>query len=108
MMTIKMKRRMQKSSIYETAHDGDGNIKWEERMPAIDNTYHSLTVNLSINKAVYTAALVADGWAGEENLEKQLCYQPTDQPTDQKVAYRVVSLRPKKGRYLNNETDPLP
>ena len=24
------------------------------------------------NKAVYTAALVADGWAGAENLEKQL------------------------------------
>ena len=23
-----------------------------------------------INKAVYTAALVADGWAGAENLEK--------------------------------------
>ena len=35
------------------------------------------------NKAVYTAALVADGWAGAENLVKQLCNRPTDQPTDQ-------------------------
>ena len=29
------------------------------------------------SKAVYTAALVADGWAGAENLEKQLCDGPT-------------------------------
>ena len=28
---------------------------------------------IKINKAVYTAALVADGWAGAENLEKELC-----------------------------------
>ena len=34
------------------------------------------------NKAVYTAALVADGWAGAENLEKQLCDGRTDGPTD--------------------------
>ena len=34
------------------------------------------------NKAVYTAALVADGWAGAENLKKQLCDRPTDGPTD--------------------------
>ena len=38
--------------------------------------------NKTRNKAVYTAALVADGWAGAENLEKQLCDRPTDQPTD--------------------------
>ena len=35
------------------------------------------------NKAVYTAALVADGWAGAETLEKELCDGPTDGPTDQ-------------------------
>ena len=50
------------------------------------------------NKAVYTAALVADGWAGAENLEKQLCDGP-DQPTDQKVGYRVACPR------LKNEDD---
>ena len=52
------------------------------------------------NKAVYTATLVADGWAGAENLEKQLCDQPTDRttdgPTDQKVAYRVACPQLKK------------
>ena len=37
------------------------------------------------NKAVYTAALVADGWAGAENLEKQLCDGPTDRPTDGQI-----------------------
>ena len=41
------------------------------------------------NKAVYTAALVADGWAGAENLEKNsfVTDQRTDGPTD----------RPKSG-----------
>ena len=34
------------------------------------------------NKAVYTAALVADGWEGAENLIKQLCDLRTDRPTD--------------------------
>ena len=34
------------------------------------------------NMAVYTAALVADGWAGAENLEKQLCDGPTDRRTE--------------------------
>ena len=45
------------------------------------------------NKAVYTAALVADGWAGAENVEKQFCdgqtnqrtNQPTDRPTDRRT-----------------------
>ena len=36
------------------------------------------------NKAVYTAALVADGWAGEENLKKQLCDGWTDGQTVRK------------------------
>ena len=36
----------------------------------------------SVNKAVYTAALVADGWAGAENLEKELCDRRTDGPTE--------------------------
>ena len=34
------------------------------------------------NKAVYTAALVADGWAGAENLKKELCDGPTDRWTE--------------------------
>ena len=38
--------------------------------------------HLKENKAVYTAALVADGWAGAENVEKQLCDRPTDRRTD--------------------------
>ena len=52
-----------------------------------------------MNKAVYTAALVADGGAGAENLEKWLCHGPTrrtDGPTDRKVAYRVACSRLKK------------
>ena len=36
------------------------------------------------------AALVADGWAGAENLEKQLYDGPTDGPTDRGVAYGVT------------------
>ena len=44
------------------------------------------------NKAVYTAALVADGWAGVENLKNNFV---KDRPTDQKVAYRVACLRLK-------------
>ena len=31
-----------------------------------------------MNKAVYTATLVADGWAGAENLKKGLCNGRTD------------------------------
>ena len=35
------------------------------------------------NKAVYTAALVADGWAGAEKVKKkQLCDQLTQLRTD--------------------------
>ena len=48
-----------------------------------------------LNKAVYTAALVADGWAGVENLEKELCDRPTDGRTDGKVGYRVACPRLK-------------
>ena len=33
---------------------------------------------LETNKAVYTAALVADGWAGAENLKQRLCDGRTD------------------------------
>ena len=40
---------------------------------------------LKVNKAVYTAALVADGWAGAENLEKRLCDGPTDRRTDRRT-----------------------
>ena len=54
------------------------------------------------NKAVYTAALVADGWARAEKVKKQLCDRPTDRPTDrrtdQKVAYRVACPRLKIGK----------
>ena len=39
--------------------------------------------------AVYTAALVADGWAGAENIEKATLL-PTDRRIDQKVDYRVA------------------
>ena len=41
-----------------------------------------------MNKAVYTAAVVADGWAGAENLKKEFCDRPKDKkiklPKDQK------------------------
>ena len=57
-------------------------------------------VATEVNKAVCTAALVADWWAGAENLEKQLCDGRTDgrtdRRTDQKVAYRVACSRLKK------------
>ena len=36
--------------------------------------------HLKKNKAVYTAALVADGWAGAENLEKQFRDRRIDGP----------------------------
>ena len=39
-------------------------------------------VMLTINKAVYTAAIAADGWAGAENHEKQICDGQTDRPTE--------------------------
>ena len=34
--------------------------------------------SFTLNKAVYTAALVTDGWSGVENLEKRLRDGPTD------------------------------
>ena len=36
-----------------------------------------------LNKAVYTAALVTDRWAGAENLKKQLYDRQTKRLTDQ-------------------------
>ena len=45
------------------------------------------------NKAVYTAALVADGWAGAENLEKQFCDGPTDRPTDRPTEKWLIESR---------------
>ena len=50
---------------------------------------------LILNKAVYTAALVADGWAGAANLEKQFCDGPTDGPTDRRTDRRTDG--PKSG-----------
>ena len=50
------------------------------------------------NKAVYTAALVADGWAGAEDLKKVTLLRtdgPTDRRTDRKVDYRVACPRLK-------------
>ena len=38
------------------------------------------------NKAVYTAALVADGWAGAENLKNNFV---TDRPTDGRMDRRT-------------------
>ena len=48
-----------------------------------------------LNKAVYTAALVADGWAGAENLEKKLCDRQTDRQTDKPTDRRTDG--PKSG-----------
>ena len=49
------------------------------------------TMRLAPNKAEYTAALVADGWAVAENLGKQLSDGTTDRrtkgPKDRKVTY---------------------
>ena len=62
------------------------------------------------NKAVYTASLVAGGWAGAENLKNSFVTdgrtdrrtdRRTDGPTDQKVAYRVACLRPKKNLIMH-------
>ena len=55
---------------------------------------------ISLNKVVYTAALVADGWAGAETLGKQFCDGPIDGPTDRKVAYRVACPRLKWGKWI--------
>ena len=44
---------------------------------------------------VYTAALVADGWAGAENIEKQLCDRPTDRQTTRPTDGRTDG--PKSG-----------
>ena len=35
--------------------------------------FHPVLYAFNDNKAVYTAALVADGWAGAEKVKKQLC-----------------------------------
>ena len=43
--------------------------KWEKQISVNSN---------KTNKAVYTAALVADGWAGAENFEKELSDLPTE------------------------------
>ena len=68
----------------------------------------------SVNKALYTAAFVADGWAGAENLRKwlydgrtdgptdRLMDGPTDGPMDQKVAYRVACPRLKCKKGIQN------
>ena len=40
----------------------------------------------NVNKAVYTAALVADGWAGADRPMDRW----TNRPTDHKVAYRIA------------------
>ena len=46
--------------------------------------------DMKSNKAVYTVAFVADGWAGAENPVKRLCDGQTDiqtsGPMDRKVA----------------------
>ena len=48
------------------------------------------------NKAVYTAALVADGGQGRKTSKKDFVTDgPTDGPTDRKVAYRVACPRLK-------------
>ena len=43
-----------------------------------------IKVKIKKNKAVYSAALVADWWAGGENLKKEFFVtdQQTDRPTD--------------------------
>ena len=52
----------------------------------IDAFYLTVRVHSHVNKAVYTAVLVADGWAEAENLNKGLCdgwtYGQTDVPTN--------------------------
>ena len=45
------------------------------------------------NKAVYTAALVADGWEGAENLKKQLCDGWTDRRTDGRTQKWLIESR---------------
>ena len=53
------------------------------------------------NKAVYTAELVADGWAGAENLEKALCYGPTDRRTDGPKSSLQSRVSATKNRFIN-------
>ena len=52
----------------------------------VDAFYLTVCVHSLVNKAVYTAALVADGWVGAENLNKGLCdgrtYRQMDRPTN--------------------------
>ena len=64
-------------------------VVWQDK-PRQDKK--SLTTP-KLNKAVYTAALVADGWAGAGNLKKPLCYGPSDQPTDQQTKKWLIELR---------------
>ena len=62
------------------------------------------TEDIIVNKALYTAALVADGWAGAENLEKQLCDGPTDGPTEKRLIVESATKNYflKKGEHNNN------
>ena len=48
---------------------------------------------LVTNKAVHTAALVANGWAGAENLKKQLCDGPTDRWMDRQTEKWLIEMR---------------
>ena len=48
---------------------------------------------LKKNKVVYTAALVADGWAGAENLKKQFCDRQTDGRTDRRTEKWLIESR---------------
>ena len=61
----------------------------------MDSGYSSELIHTRLldNKAVYTAALVADGWAGAENLEKQLCDRPTDRRTDGRTEKWLIESR---------------
>ena len=45
------------------------------------------------NKAAYTAALVANGWAEAEKVEKQLYDGPTDLRTDRRTEKWVIESR---------------
>ena len=85
------KRQTMKSRRAMTNKQSSAEWQWQRKWETKKNLSKK-------NKAVYTAALVADGWAGAENLEKELCDQPTDQRTDRKVGYRVACPRLKKKR----------
>ena len=58
------------------------------------------------NKAVYAAALVADGWAGAENLEKWLCNRRTEGRTDgpkSGLESRVRDWKKKKKQMIDEK-----